>query len=81
MEYNEEKFKLEELAIMNQISIEIAESYVCSCDLLYGYVCQYHKNPNMKKTLIKWNEMATNGDQCFVYGSTFQANKTKVKNY
>ncbi|HOZ54001.1 MAG TPA: hypothetical protein PKY25_01540 [Bacilli bacterium] len=56
-------FSLKEVAKMSGLSIDEAISDVCHCDLLYGDICEYHRNPKMKAPLEKWQDMSTEGDQ------------------
>lgn len=66
----DKELSLREVAYLCGLSVEEAESDVCDCDLLNGWVCDYHENPDVKHTLAKWQEMSTRGDQYGTYQYT-----------
>lgn len=67
---NNKKLTLQEISDMCGLTLEQAISDVCDCDLMYGQVCEYHKNPDMKASLKKWQDMSTRGDQYGIYQNT-----------
>ena len=56
------KLSLRELAYLCALTIKEAEEEVCDCDPTYGYICEYHTNPNAKHTLKEWREMSVIGN-------------------
>lgn len=59
----ENVFTLKEVAKMCGLDMEEAISDVCDCDLTNGWSCYYHRNPEMKATLLQWQHFSIQGDQ------------------
>lgn len=51
---DEERITLKEFAELSSVSYEKAVSYVCDCDLVNGYLCDFHRNPNIKLPNHSW---------------------------
>ena len=64
------ELSLREVAYLCGLTVKEAEEDVCDCDLLNGYICDYHENPDVKHTLKEWQDISTLGDQYGIYHYT-----------
>ena len=62
-----------ELSKIWNMPLDETISHICNCDLLYGYICEYHLNPNIKKPLNKWQDLV---DDATLY---YESNKFPVR--
>lgn len=87
----DEEFTLPEVAYLCGLSMQEAIEEVCDCDDTYGYVCEYHKDNQVKHTLKEWQDLSTLGDENGMYhytrflpineiGETLPMTKKKTKN-
>lgn len=63
----DEKMTLTEFAEMHGINPKKAIDYICDCNLLYGFHCDYHGNPEIKFSIKEWKNKACQCGHGWIY--------------